>query len=342
MCLIIIGLTACGTGVSSETEEQIIDLIQGVWADENASGFGFYLSVNGDLATLNRISVASSEINVISVDSTFTIEKETITLDVSTNEFLGVIKYELNGDDISLATYNNSNLFKITAEEYFLKLENVLTEYGSDIAQVYIENGKQIFGSSFDSDAVDEQMSDAELKLAELIAEEERKLAEAEAEKERLLKLGETAFSKLKSDYDQVYENTFYYHSSEPKYINTRSYVLPYLSVNKYDSVGLRIKMNYTGDSWIFYNSVVFNIDGVNKTISTSSTERDNAYGDVWEVYDVPADDSYIELLNSIVNSDKTIVRFLGSSKQYDLTISQSDKNAIADVLLAYDYYRQK
>lgn len=63
----------------------------------------------------------------------------------------------------------------------------------------------------------------------------------------------------------------------------------------------------------------------------------------MWEYADVGATDEDIQLFKSIAASGETIIRFEGDDgKRYDLTVSQADKNAIKDVLAAYEYLKNK
>ncbi len=137
---------------------------------------------------------------------------------------------------------------------------------------------------------------------------------------------------------DKVQGITWYSTTREPAYINSRCYLLPYLGMqNGYG--WMVIRYNYTGDDWIFWKSLIINVDGKNyyKSVSYYDVVRDNAYGDVWEYYDqttVKEDD--ISMLSAIANSKETIVRFVGDNNYYDYTIPDKDKKAIQQVLDAY------
>ena len=58
--------------------------------------------------------------------------------------------------------------------------------------------------------------------------------------------------------------------------------------------------------------------------------------GDVWEGADIVASSEDLELLQKIADSKETIIRFQGD-RIYDLTVSDSDKTAIKQVLTAYE-----
>lgn len=156
------------------------------------------------------------------------------------------------------------------------------------------------------------------------------------AEKERIL---QEALKPLQEDYDKVQGYTWYHAAAEPQYIDTRSYVLPYIGVEKTGEAHLILRFNYTGDEWVFFEKIIVVIDGETYQYSPRYFDiiRDNQYRAVWETLDIGAGTTEIEMLNKIAESKETIIRFQGDSRVYDLTVSASDKTAIKQVLDAYD-----
>ena len=164
---------------------------------------------------------------------------------------------------------------------------------------------------------------------------------------DKIMELGAQAVSTFRTKYDQVQNITWYYPSSAPEYVNTRCTVYPY--IGKYDSgrLYIRMKFNYTGDRWVFFDNIIVSIDGSNYTLPTGAGEhkRDNQGGDVWETLDMSVDESGTNyeqaialMLPMIARSEQTIVRFQGDERQYDLTVSQADKDGILDILYGYEY----
>ena len=142
------------------------------------------------------------------------------------------------------------------------------------------------------------------------------------------------------SERDEVQDLTWYTPSSAPKYVNDRCAIYPYLSKTDSGTVSLRLKVVYTGDNWLFLSGVIFDIDGQNNLLSYAQGDyyRDNAWGDVWEVIDKEANETDKNLLRSVANSEKTIIRFQGSLYHYDMTVSQAEKKAIQDTLELAEY----
>ena len=154
---------------------------------------------------------------------------------------------------------------------------------------------------------------------------------------------GENALKQMNTMYDKVQQVTIYLSKSRPKYIDERCYIYPYFGVLDNGTTELHIELNYTDAQtdagWIFFNSVIFNIDGENitKSFSNSQINRDNT-SIVWETADYVASVTDIEILRKIASSSETIIRFQGSNYSYDHTVTAKEKTAITDVLTAYEY----
>ena len=174
-------------------------------------------------------------------------------------------------------------------------------------------------------------LSDAADKIQGM---KDKAAAQQKADAEKRLK---QALSKMRVEKDKVENITWYYPSVLPKYIDVRSYVLPYIG-QRNDEVWLCLRLNYTGDDWLFFDRVTFAIDGKNyyKTYGHYDIHRDNDT-EVWENIDFNPTSEDVKMLKEIANSKETIVRFQGEQYYYDLTVKSSDKEAIKDVLAVYD-----
>lgn len=156
-------------------------------------------------------------------------------------------------------------------------------------------------------------------------------------EREEKEKVGKAAFETLRAKKDEVEGITWYYPSTYPQYTNTRSFVLPYIGDNS-GHKWMRLKFNYFGSSWVFYDRAIVWIDGSKyKTIEFDyfDVTRDAAHNGVAETADITADAA---VLKAIANSEKAIIRFQGDDYHYDMTVSSKDKKAIQNVLDAFDY----
>ena len=144
--------------------------------------------------------------------------------------------------------------------------------------------------------------------------------------------------ANMRVEKDEVRGMAFYYPQNFPNYIDTRCYVLPYIG-QEGDNVWLRLLCDYTEDDWVFFEQITFAVDDERyyKYYNYFDVVRDNDYGVVWEYVDTEVSDSDVEMLWAIANSTQTIVRFEGDEYYYDFTVSQGDKDAIREVLTAYE-----
>ncbi len=140
-------------------------------------------------------------------------------------------------------------------------------------------------------------------------------------------------------DEDIVRNMAFYYPRVFPYYTNywgadVRCFALPYLGIQN-NKVWLRLVCDYTADDWVFFKKIIFSVDGKNTTKSFNyfDVTRDNEYGDVWEYVDIDVGNYEIALLESIANSNRTIIRFQGDNYYHDFTVSEADKAAIRQML---------
>lgn len=163
----------------------------------------------------------------------------------------------------------------------------------------------------------------------------------AKGEKASLKEKMMTAFSKLTKKYDDVTGYTWYYGSTQPNYVNERTYVLPYLSIkgsldDAAPVVNLHLRTVYYGDDWVFYDKLIINADGQRYTIDCSyDVDRDNEGGMVWEVYNKQIRADAANAIMAIGESSSATVRFSGKYS-YDFNVPSSDKQAINEVMEAF------
>lgn len=168
---------------------------------------------------------------------------------------------------------------------------------------------------------------EAETQLKKMIEEENEKKVE-----------------KLKKSFnveeDKINNAVFYLHKKFPKYIDTRSYLLPYIGTTASGTTKwLMIRYNYTADTWLFWERITIWVDGRNyykHNIDYFDITHGND-SDTWEYYDGSTTDADIKMLEAIVESKETIVRFESDDGREDVTIKESDKKIISEVLELYE-----
>lgn len=148
------------------------------------------------------------------------------------------------------------------------------------------------------------------------------------------------SLSKLKKSRNEYDDITWYHHPAEPRYADSRNYLLPYLGV-KNGTSWLRFQLHYTSDGWLFIQRADANIDGKTIDMSTANWKRDNDT-EIWEWSDERMSEKHREILMRIANSKKTIIRFHGMEFYDDWTVPARDKKAILDMFTAEEAMKEK
>ncbi len=196
-----------------------------------------------------------------------------------------------------------------------------------------LESGGDIEAARKAYDSAEQEVKDAVTNLDILINYENTYAQLVETR-------GTEAMEYFYTDYDQVEKITWYMPNNLPQYIDTRSYVLPYIG-EQGSNVWLVVRWNYTGDDWVFYQKAIIATDSnkYTKYFSYFDIDRDNDGGVVWETMDdSDISENDIKMLMDMATSESTIVRFEGDNDIYDLTLSGSDKGSIYYAIALYRY----
>ena len=147
----------------------------------------------------------------------------------------------------------------------------------------------------------------------------------------------------MRVEEDKVQKMSFYYPVGFPEYIDTRTYALCYVGTSS-TNTWVRIRYDYVGDDWVFWDHLTFLIDGQTyyRVYRYFDVERDNDHGDVWEYIDFTADDDDLELFAAIAASDETIIRFEGDAIQMlqgpAFPVRQKDKGRLFAAFTQYQF----
>lgn len=269
-------------------------------------------------AAAKQVSDAIAAIGAVTLDSEGAIEAAQAAYDAAPSEVQALV-----GNFGDLDTARNT-LSQLRADEVSA-LISAIGEVSLDSKEA-VEAAQAAYENLSSGDqakvanAGDLEAADAKLK--------ELKLAE-----------GMRLLENMKKEEDRVRSMSFYYPKAYPEYIDTRCYVLPYLGQDS-QHTWLRLMFDYTGDDWVFFKKVLFNIDGElsTRTFTYRDIVHDNDYGVVWEYIDVEGE-PYIDLLWKVADSTETIVRFEGDNYTHDFTVKSTDKDAIREVLTAYEAF---
>lgn len=196
---------------------------------------------------------------------------------------------------------------------------------------------KQTYWLEKDQDYIDTVAKVKALQQEEIARQEEEKRKEEEAKKAAM----QQALNRMSISRDDFADITWYYDPSTPRYTNQNSF---HIYAGESDTISwLRLCIQYYADSWLFIQSYSIKVDGVTYTITPEKygdVQRDNGGGMIWEWYDISPSAEQIEMLRAIANSNEAIIRFNGRQYYDDRTITASEKQAIKNVLNAYDALR--
>ena len=343
-----LALSACGKSEEAKAAEALIDAIGQVTLDSEsaiAAAEAAYAALTAeDQADVDqsRIQTARDTYEQLvlqaQADEIIAAISAIGTVTADSAEAVGAARSLYSGSDGAVQALV-TNIGDLEAAESALSAIRVreVSALIDAIGQVTLDSAGQIEEAQSAFDALSEADRAQVSNAAALAAAAEQLSAVKKAAAEEML-------SGLRKNEDRVRNLRFYYPSAFPFYTDywatdVRCFALPYLGQDG-DSTWLRFICNYTGDDWIFFKKLTFAIDEqrYTKTFSYYDVTRDNAYGDVWEYIDVDVrDGNYEEILEAIVNSNETIIRFEGDDYHYDHTVSAGDKEAIRQMLAVYN-----
>jgi hypothetical protein len=116
-----------------------------------------------------------------------------------------------------------------------------------------------------------------------------------------------------------------------------------YAYVGQQGDVGsrwMRLRMATRTDNWIFWEQIIFNVDGTPISIPVSRWDKDTdvGYGSVREWLDMPVDSDLRSTLRRIADGSDVKVRFAGKYKR-DFTFGANDKQRLRTIL---DFFEQQ
>ena len=258
----------------------------------------------------------------------------TVTLDSADAVASARSLYDSSSAEVQALVENAADLESAEAELSNLQVEEV-TGLINAIGTVSLDSADAIEAAQALYDTLPEETK-AQVTNAAALESASAQLKTLKQEQAQQL------LSAMRLEEDKIRGMRFYYPSAWRFYSNgnwaadIRCFILPYLGQNDSET-WLRLVYNYTGDDWVFFDTVIVAADDERFTRSFSYFDitRDNGGGDVWEYIDTDVGASDIEMLWAIANSTETLVRFQGDDYSRDFTITDADKQAIRDALTA-------
>ncbi|MCM3175922.1 hypothetical protein [Paenibacillus sp. MER 99-2] len=231
---------------------------------------------------------------------------------------------------------------EVITEEIKETAADVLARAKADIEGGYEQSAKKLLESMIFDYPDAAEVKEANTLIAKIDAkanEENAKVAAEEKKAEEARKANiNKALSKLRKKADEVEGITWYYDKTTSKYDDTNNAHL-YIGVPESGDPYLRLRIRYASDSWLFIDQYIFRSGDDKYTITPgfSGVNRDNSGGGIWEWYDAAPTADDLDMIRTIIASDKAILRYSGQQYYDDRTISSEEKKAFQNVLDAYE-----
>jgi hypothetical protein len=145
----------------------------------------------------------------------------------------------------------------------------------------------------------------------------------------------EALLAKLHKKTDKMEGITWYMDKTSPQNNDTNAFFL-YFGVQNGNPFLPRLKVQYEGSSWLFIDSFFVVADGRRFDKSYAHFER-GSNTNIWEWYDDSMDEADRAMIEAIIRSKEATIRFVGAQYHADKKISAVQKEALKNVLAAYD-----
>ncbi|MEO7177079.1 MAG: hypothetical protein ABI002_14930 [Saprospiraceae bacterium] len=146
------------------------------------------------------------------------------------------------------------------------------------------------------------------------------------------------AIKGMRKKNDEIEGLTYYYDNAAPKSNNT-NYIQLYLVVSGLANPTLRVKINYSGYSWLFLERCIFKANNGPRTLflNRSQIYRDSDSGKYWEWCDLQVENDFMGIIDEITGASKPKVRCSGNQYYHDRSISEKEISGLVKVLNAYE-----
>lgn len=168
-------------------------------------------------------------------------------------------------------------------------------------------------------------------------------LAMEEAKKEQRLKEEQrlaNATKKMRKNYDDMNGTTWYYDKTSPRHLNTRTDFGAYIGKQEYGLPWLRLRVLYVADDWLFIEKYIIKVDGRVYEITEKKygeIETDNGGGEIWEWLDRSVGSREFKIIKAIADAKEVKIRFVGRQYHKDRVVTKREKQALKNVLDAYE-----
>lgn len=136
--------------------------------------------------------------------------------------------------------------------------------------------------------------------------------------------------------YDDIEDRTWYYPKSLPNYSNTMAFYSYAGMRNSDKAVWKRLLIRYHGDDWLFINSITVKTDSNTYRLDALDSKRDHN-ADVWEWIDIEQTPVNDIMIDDIIESKTTKIRFTGTQYHKDWTLGSKEINGLKSMKEFYN-----
>ncbi len=141
-------------------------------------------------------------------------------------------------------------------------------------------------------------------------------------------------------NYDEFNKITWIYPKDFPKYANTMAFYT-YLGLSDDGSIVKRLFIRYHGNEWLFMQNIKIKTDDHIYTIDARNSDRDNNT-DVWEWIDIIPSASDDAIIEKIINSKTTKIRFEGKHHHFDWTLPAVNITCLKEINKYYELLKKR
>ncbi len=145
------------------------------------------------------------------------------------------------------------------------------------------------------------------------------------------------AVDKMYTAFDVAKDITTYYDKTSPRYNNVSGFYLYFKKDGKSGQPSdLRLKIQYTSMQPLNIQSYQFQADDYSFRLVPQRVEMDHDSHDTWEWCEIPINSDIYKLVNRIISSNSTIIRYVGRGNYTENEVSAEQKDALKNVLDAF------
>lgn len=162
------------------------------------------------------------------------------------------------------------------------------------------------------------------------------------AEAQQVLGLKD-ALAKLKISYDKVEDARSYVSPTEDRLSNQgKSYILPFFVNGSTNDPSMFFMVLCSGNKYVYLDTITIRAGEYKYTYTIDWTDVDRGYDgkQYWELTSFMGDDEDIQWFKNILSADEIIIRYSGDGGSIDHTVTPEERQAITDVLNAYDLFK--